>query len=107
MEASGRRSPGCEARGLTRPRFTRTVRDDARYQLICAHALREMCRSAGWRTAELGGALNPGAERSVYRGEQMTMVSVAAAAHSAPGAAFSALPIALLLIPALSVGIRR
>jgi hypothetical protein len=66
-----------------------------------------MCLSAGWRTTELAGALNLGAERSVYRGEHMTMVSVAAAAHSAPGAAFSALPIALLLIPALSVGIRR
>ena len=35
------------------------------------------------------------------------MMSVAAAAHSAPGAAYSALPIALLLIPALSVDIRR
>jgi hypothetical protein len=42
------------------------------------------CAPAGWRMSGLGGALNPGAGRNVYRGEHMTMVSAAAAAHSAP-----------------------
>ena len=42
----------------------------------------------------------------MYRGEHMTMVPAAAAAHSAPGAAFLALPNPLLLILALSAGVR-
>jgi len=50
--------------------------------------------------------LNRGAGRYVYRGERITMVSAAAAAHSAPGATFWALPNPLLLIPALSAGVR-
>ena len=54
---------------------------------------------------ELGGALNRGGGAVRVLGEHMTMVSSAAAAHSAPGAAFLALPIPLLLIPALSAGV--
>jgi hypothetical protein len=46
--------------------------------------------------------MNRRAPRSVYQRKQMTMVSAADAAHSAPEAAFSALPIPLFSILALS-----
>jgi hypothetical protein len=71
-----------------------------------ARTLCEMCPLAGWRMTGLGGALNRGDGAVRGPGERMTMVPAAAAAHSAPGAAFLALPHPLLLILALSAGVR-
>jgi hypothetical protein len=52
--------------------------------------------------------LNRGAVRYVYVGKHKTMESAVPAAHGAsPGAAALALSHPLLLIPALSAGIRR
>jgi hypothetical protein len=56
----------------------------------------------------VGRGLNRGAGRYVYVGGPKTMESAVPAAHGAsPGAAALALPHPLLLIPALSVSIRR